>query len=144
MTPSPRIVSFVKGFEKCRLHVYMPTPDDHPTIGWGTTGADVYMGMADWTQQQCDSRFTSDFAKFAGKVGTLALTATQNQFDAMVSLAYNIGVHNFAASTVLREHLRGNYAKAQAAFAMWNKQHGEVLDGLTRRRAAEAEIYGAV
>ena len=46
MIPSPTIIAFIQGFEQCRLDAYMPTPNDKPTIGWGTTGKDVALGMS--------------------------------------------------------------------------------------------------
>ncbi|MGB3068434.1 MAG: lysozyme [Ottowia sp.] len=66
---------------------------------------------------------------------------TQVQFDAMVSLAYNIGLPGFQRSSVLKAHRRGDYPAAARAFALWNMSKGKVLAGLTRRRAAEAALY---
>lgn len=142
MTPSSICADFIKSFEQCRLKAYMPTADDVPTIGWGSTGPDIHLGMT-WTQMQADARFGSDLVRF-GKAVDASLggsPATQPQYDAMTSLAYNIGMANFAKSTVLRKHRAGDHAGAAAAFAMWNKQKGKVLNGLTRRRAAEARMY---
>ena len=68
----------------------------------------------------------------------------QGQFDAMVSLAYNIGVGNFRKSSVLRKFNAGDDAGAVAAFAMWNKAAGKVMPGLTRRRASESLMYQGV
>jgi len=141
MTPSPACIALVKSFEQCRLTAYLPTPNDRPTIGWGTTGTDIRLGMT-WTQSQCDGRFAADLDAFAGGVSA-ALTGetSQNQFDAMVSLAYNIGAGAFKSSTLLRLHNAGDFTAADAQFAVWNKQAGKVLAGLTRRRAAEAAMY---
>lgn len=142
LKPSKRIEEFIKGFEQLRLKAYMPTPNDVPTIGWGSTGADIKMGMV-WTEAQADARFAKDLADFAKAVSDKLGTAptTQDQFDAMVSLAYNIGKGAFAESTLLRLHKEGNYAGAAAQFGRWNKQKGVELKGLTRRRAAEERIY---
>jgi len=120
----------------------MPTPNDVPTIGWGSTGPDIKLGMT-WTQQQADERFASDLAKFGAKVAADLGTAptTQGQFDAMTSLAYNIGEGAFSKSTLLKRHLAHDYDGAAAQFAVWNKQAGKVLNGLVRRRTAEARIY---
>jgi len=147
LTPSPAGVKLMHDFEGCRLQAYAdPGSDDgHPwTIGWGSTGPGIAKGVV-WTQQQADDRFAADLAKFAAKVrGVLGGAKTTGpQFDAMVSLAYNIGVGAFSKSTVLRKHRAGDYPGAQAAFAMWNKNDGAVMAGLTRRRAAEAARYGA-
>lgn len=142
LVPSAKCAAFIKGYEKCRLTAYLPTPNDVPTIGWGSTGTDIKLGMT-WTQAQADARFASDLAAFANGVsGALRGAATtQAQFDAMVSLAYNIGLQAFRESTLLRLHLEGDYAGAAAQFSRWNKQAGVVLNGLTARRAAEAAMY---
>lgn len=141
MTPSSKCADFIKSFEACRLKAYLPTPDDVPTIGWGSTGPDIRLGMT-WTQAQADARFAADLAKFGAKVSELLHGRTsQSQFDAMVSLAYNIGVKAFAGSTVLRKHNAGDYDGAAAAFLMWSKQNGKTLNGLLRRRKAESEMY---
>lgn len=144
MTPSAKIEAFIKGYEKCRLKAYMPAPDDVPTIGWGSTGPDVRMGMV-WTQVQADARFAADLARFAGKVTALLGTSptTQAQFDALVSFAYNVGYGDggLKTSTLLRMHKAGDFAAAALQFARWNKQAGRILSGLTTRRSAEADIY---
>jgi lysozyme len=59
----------------------------------------------------------------------------------MVSLAYNIGSGAFGQSTLLKKHIAGDYAGAAREFAKWNKAAGQVLAGLTKRRAAEAALY---
>lgn len=142
MTPSIRCADFIKGFETCRLTAYMPTPKDRPTIGWGSTGPDIQMGMT-WTQAQADERFARDLARFGADVLAAigGSRTTQDQYDAMVSLAYNIGEANFQASTVLRDHKSGDLSGAAKAFGMWVKQAGQTLNGLVRRRAAEAHMY---
>lgn len=144
MTPSARCASFIKGYEKCRLTAYLPTKDDVPTIGWGSTGPDIKLGMT-WTQAQADARFAADLARFAANVSALVGKAptTQAQFDALVSFAYNVGYGDggLKTSTLLRLHKAGDYAGAAAQFARWNKQKGKVLNGLTTRRAAEAAMY---
>ena len=142
MQVGPRAKALIKSYEQCRLTAYLPTPNDVPTIGWGSTGPDIVMGMT-WTQDQCDSRFATDLAKFAAGVEA-ALDGAQTlprEFGAMVSLAYNIGTGAFASSTLARKHRAGDTAGAAAQFARWNKQAGRVLAGLTRRRAAEAALY---
>jgi lysozyme len=141
MTPSARIAAFIQGYEKCSLTAYMPAPDDRPTIGWGSTGPDIVMGL-EWTQEQADERFAADLAKFgAGVFQHITSVTNQAQYDAMVSLAYYIGLGNFGTSTLLRLHNLSNYAGAAGQFVRWNMQAGRVLGGLTARRNAEASIY---
>jgi lysozyme len=146
LQPSRACIDLIKRFEQCRLHAYLPTPQDVPTIGWGSTGLDIRLGMT-WTQEQADARFLLDVARFADKVEKLlqdGAATTQGEFDALVSLAYNIGTGNLASSTLLRMHKAGDKAGAAAQFARWNKQKGKVLNGLTIRRAAEASLYRGV
>lgn len=142
MTPSPKIIAFIKGFEKCKLTAYMPTPNDRPTLGWGSTGPDIKLGMF-WTQEQADERFAADLTKFAKGVQTAVGTThtTQGQFDALVSFAYNCGIAALNGSTLLRLHKAGQPEDAAEQFKRWDKQAGVVLRGLTKRRLAEADIY---
>ncbi|EJL23691.1 lysozyme [Novosphingobium sp. AP12] len=113
------------------------------TIGWGSTGADIRKGTI-WTREKAQARFTAHVGEFAAQVSKLLATTptTQNQFDAMVSLAYNVGATNFAASTLLRKHRARDYAGAAGEFSRWNKAAGRVMAGLTKRRADEAKLYG--
>ena len=151
MQPSQACTKLIQEFEGCAkkrpdgsFEAY-PDPGsggDPWTIGWGSTGPDIKKGVV-WTQKQCDDRFTSHLGEFAGKVSKILgnTPTTQNQFDAMVSFAYNVGVANLSASTLLKKHKAGDYKGAAAEFARWNKAAGKVMAGLTRRRAAEAKLY---
>ncbi len=152
MAPDQACFALIQEFEGCAKKqadgTYAAYPDpgsggDPWTIGWGSTGPDIKPGVV-WTQQQCDDRLASSVTQFAAGVSNAigAATTTQNQFDAMVSFAYNVGVANLASSTLLKLHKAGDFAGAQAQFARWNKASGQVLPGLTRRRAAEAALYG--
>lgn len=141
MTPTIHIAEFIKSFEGCRLKAYLPTPNDVPTIGYGSTGPDIKMGMS-WTLAQADDRFSQDLAKFSkGVSDAMGPATTQAQFDACCSLAYNIGLSAFHNSTLLKKHLAHDYTGAAAQFALWNKQAGKVLNGLVKRRTAEARVY---
>jgi GH24 family phage-related lysozyme (muramidase) len=151
MDPSSNCIKLVQSFEGCEKKRGNGTFDAYPdpgsggdpwTIGWGTTGSDVKRGV-NWTQQQCDDRFTRDLNKFARSVAQVIGSAatTQPQFDAMVSFAYNVGIGNLTKSTLLKLHKAGNYAGAANEFPKWNKAAGKVMAGLTRRRTAEAALY---
>lgn len=147
MVPSKNIEEFIRGYEKCVLHAFLPTPNDVWTIAWGHTEG-VKKGDQ-WTQAKADEVFAADLAGFSARVSALIGTAptTQNQFDALVSFAYNEGPEALHTSTLLRKHRSKDYAGAADEFKNWNKQRNkktgnlEVLDGLTKRRAAEAAIY---
>ena len=69
---------------------------------------------------------------------------TQNQYDALVSLIFNIGCGNFKASTLLSLINSGNMDGAAGQFKRWNKANGKVMAGLTRRRQAEADLFTEV
>ena len=151
MQPSQKCTKLIQQFEGCAKKQpngsFAAYPDpgtggDPWTIGWGSTGPDIKKGVV-WTQQQCDDRFKEHLAEFAASVSKVLGNAptTQDQFDAMVCFAYNVGVGNLAASTLLKKHKAGDCKGAAAEFARWNKAAGKVLPGLTRRRAAEAALY---
>lgn len=152
LTLGPSGLALIKNFEGCARQRPDGTVAAYPdpatggapwTIGWGSTGPDITKTTV-WTQGQCDERLLRDANAFAARVAKLIGTAptTQNQFDAMVTLAYNIGVQNLSSSTLLTRHKVGDFADARAQFARWNKANGKVMAGLTRRRAAEAALYG--
>lgn len=137
-------LTLIKQFEGCELAAY-PDPGtngDPWTIGWGATGPGIAKGVR-WTQAQADARLAEDVARFMAAVVKAAPVATDNQRGAMTSLAYNIGIKAFRDSTLLKLHNAGNYAVAADQFKRWNKAGGRILAGLTRRRAAEAEVYRA-
>jgi GH24 family phage-related lysozyme (muramidase) len=143
---SQRGINLIHSFEGCKLEAY-PDPGSHDgnpwTIGWGSTGPDIKKGTV-WTQQQCDERFAAELNEVYGKGVEKILgdtPTTQHQFDALVSLAYNIGLGALRGSTVMRKHKAGDYQNAARAFVMWNKNDGKVMRGLTRRRLAEADLY---
>lgn len=142
MQPSPSILNEIKAHEALRLKAYMPTPNDVPTIGYGSTGPDIKLGMT-WTLEQAERRFAAHCSTLANQMSAVlvGVPTTQKQFDAMFSLAYNIGFSAWARSTVLREHKAKNYVKAQNAFLMWVKQKGKTLRGLVTRRKREADVY---
>jgi lysozyme len=125
--------------EGCRLTAYRDVVGV-PTIGWGETRG-VKMGDT-WTQEQADRRFCDALIEFADGVrNLLTREPSANELGAMVSLAYNIGLGGFERSTVRRMHNAGDFQAAARAFALWNKAGGQVLPGLTARRAREAALY---
>lgn len=152
MSPAGRLR--LRNSEQCKLKAY-PDPgskDGKPwTIGWGSTGPDIVPGLV-WTQAQCDARFDKQLAQFEDGVNRLlgSSSTTQYQFDALVSLAYNIGLDEDADtiaeglgdSSLLRKHKAGDFAGAKAAFAAWRFNDGREMRGLVKRRKEEAHVYG--
>ena len=151
MTPSAACAALIEraeGFARMRpdgmVEAYPdPASGGAPwTIGCGLTGLGIVEGTV-WTREQCDELFRQRLAGFGRQVAGILGNAptTQNQFDAMVNLAWNVGAGSFAASTLLKMHEAGDDAGAAAQFARWTRARGRVLPGLVARRAAEAALY---
>lgn len=113
---------------------------DIPTIGWGCTEG-VTMGMV-WTRAEAEAALLREISKHEKAVIRLVtVDLNQNQFDALVSLSYNIGSGALGKSTLLRKLNAGDYAGAQAQFLVWNKFNGATSRGLSNRRASEAALF---
>ena len=110
------------------------------TIGWGATGPGIGQNTV-WTQAQCDARLKQDVARHAREVAAALGNAptSQAQFDALVSFHYNTGA--IARATLTKYHRSGDFTRAAAEFARWNRGGGRVLKGLVRRRREEARLY---
>lgn len=140
-------INLIKEFEGLRLTAYRDSVGVW-TIGYGNTfyedGSTVKQGDK-ITQERAGSLFRSILDKFADQVCN-SLTnpdrVSDAQFSSMVSLAYNIGVGAFKGSTLLRK-VNANPCDPTIPdeFIRWNKAGGKVLNGLTRRRKAEADLY---
>ena len=125
-------------------------PAGVPTIGFGTTkGVTVLdVGYRIITMAEAMRLAALDLVGFEDAVNRLCkINPEQSQFDAMVSLTYNIGIGAFTNSSVLRAHNRGDFMAAGRAFALFDKHRKSkggplvVSKGLTRRRAEESAIY---
>jgi lysozyme len=139
-----RGVDIIKAFEGLKLQAYF-CPAGVPTIGYGhtrtVTKADVTAGKR-ITPSEAEELLKQDLRTFEAAVwAATGGDLNQAQFDALVSLAFNIGVAGLKKSTVLKAHIRGDFESASRAFGLWNKSKGKTLPGLTRRRAAEAALY---
>lgn len=142
MKLSQRGIDLIKQFEGYSSKSYPdPATGGAPwTIGYGTTKG-VKPGMV-ITAEQAEKMLRDDVAKFESGVSSLITSpTTQGQFDAMVSLAYNIGLGNFGKSTLLKKHNARCYTCAADQFRVWNRANGKVMNGLTKRRATEREVY---
>lgn len=118
-----------------------------PTIGYGNcyypNGKKVTMKDKAITKPEAFEMFKIIADKFALKVNELIkLNVNQNQFNALVSLSYNIGVNAFAKSTLLKKvNSNPNDLTIKNEFLKWNKAGGKVINGLTNRREQESKIY---
>ena len=139
MHASKDCIALIREFEGFRGTAYLD-PVGIPTIGYGFTKG-VTLGDT-ITREAADKRLAHELASYERGVDEATKgKATQAQFDALVSFAYNVGVAGMKRSSVIKAHNRGDYQAAARAFALWNKAGGRVLPGLTRRRAAEAALY---
>ncbi len=137
--------NLIKQLEGLRLEAY---PDGAGySIGYGHHGGGVKLGDR-ITLDDAEALFAADLQRFESAVATGTAGAgidgtSQGQFDALVSLAYNIGVGAFNQSTLLQRHNERNYAAAAAEFDKWRKSGGVVHPGLVARRNTEEAIYRA-
>jgi lysozyme len=122
--------------EGYREAAYRPVPGDVPTIGFGTT-AGVQMGDR-IEPVQALVRKLADVQQFEGALKQcVRVPLHQHEYDAFLSLAYNIGSGGFCGSTLVRRLNAGDYAGACAEILRWDRFRGEPLRGLTLRRQAE-------
>lgn len=138
-------LNLIKQFEGLRLKPYLDAVGV-PTIGYGNTfyenGQKVSINDAPITEQRATELLRLVVAKFEkGVSGCLKVEVTQNQFDALVSFAYNVGLGNLQKSTLLRLINQGNFKAAAEQFTRWNRAGGRILNGLTRRREAEKALF---
>lgn len=142
MRTSSKGLKLIGSFEGLRLRAYPdPGTGGQPwTIGYGHTKG-VKRGQK-ITAAKALSYLRSDVLSAERSVDAhVRVPVNQNRFDAMVSLAFNIGNSAFAHSTVVRRLNSHDYDGAGAAFMMWVRAGGRVMQGLVNRRAAERKLY---
>lgn len=125
--------------EGYRDRAYIPVPGDVPTIGFGTTG-NVQMG--DTTNPvKALQRSLQDVSKFEAALRRCVTAPLhQHEYDAYLSLSYNIGSGAFCQSTLVRKLNALDYAGACGEIMRWDKFKGRALPGLTARRQAEYKL----
>ncbi len=135
-------MELLKSFESCKLKAYK-CPAGIWTIGWGHTGKDVREGL-EISQIQADALLQKDLNHFIGAVSALLKhNINDNRFSALVCFAYNVGVAALAKSLLLVAINKNEYESAAKQFMRWNHADGKIVDGLTRRRQAERELFEA-
>jgi lysozyme len=143
----------IQGFEGLMLTAYRDPPNPDPAQQLWSIGYGHQLGKGpQWqgqtiTRAEAERLFDQDVTSREAAVSWMAPTDVAHRFDAMVSLAYNIGVggeappKGFAGSTVRRLHNAGDFAGAADAFRMWNKSGGAVNPVLVTRRDKERTVY---
>ena len=133
-------IDLIKHFEGCETEAYL-CPAGVPTIGYGHIKG-VQMGDV-ITEAQAHEMLVEELEEYESYINDfVTVSLNQNQFDAMVSWVYNLGSGNLRASTLLKVLNSGNYSDVPEQIMRWNKAGGKVLEGLTRRRQAEANLFG--
>lgn len=137
------VENLIKKFEGFSAKAY-PDPgskDGYPwTIGYGHTRG-VKRGDI-ITQQQATEYLAKDIIAYEDEVKSqVKIALNQNQFDALVSFVYNIGPGQFETSTMLKLLNVGDISGAAQQFPRWNKNDGQIIKGLVRRRQAEMEWF---
>lgn len=150
---SARGLRFIQSFETLKLKAYHIPGEQHWTIGWGHNGPDVHPGMT-ITRPQADRILREDLARFEAAVIRLVprrWRRVQRRFDALVSIAFNLGegvltaappLTSLGAALKARLVTRSNARTIAAAMRLYvHGSGGEVLEGLVRRRRAEARLF---
>ncbi|MEQ1967253.1 lysozyme [Xenorhabdus nematophila] len=135
-------LSFIKQFEGLKLKAYPdPATGGIPwTIGYGHT-KDVKSGQV-ITEQQAEAFLHDDLKSIYITIeSAIKVPLTQGQFDALCSFTFNCGTGNFVRSTLLKKLNVGDYQGAADEFLRWNKAAGKVMNGLTKRRASERQMF---
>jgi lysozyme len=145
MQISDRAKDRLKSLEGLRLNTYKDTAGVL-TIGYGHTGPDVKADSV-WTREFADAVFNTEVARFAAAVDKMVsgVKLNQNQFDALVIFAYNIGLAGFGGSGTLASIRAGDFVSATRWWAKWNhiRVNGQLVvdHGLDTRRRSEIELF---
>ena len=147
MKISNKGLELIKEFEGFSSTAYLCSAKK-ATIGYGNTfwedGTPIKLGEQ-ISKERAETLLKHVVDNFSVAVEVdIKIEVTQNQFDAMVSLAYNIGLGAFKNSTLLRQLNRGNFVGASQEFLRWDKSNGKPLLGLTRRREREKLLFDSL
>tara|TARA_R100001163_G_scaffold24433_1_gene20282 strand:+ start:23 stop:523 length:501 start_codon:yes stop_codon:yes gene_type:complete len=132
-------LSLIKKFEGCELEAYKCAAGVW-TIGYGSTKG-VEEGNT-ITQEEADKLLLDEMEEYEGYINDMVkVDLKQNEFDALVSWVYNLGSSNLSSSTLLQKLNTKEWDDVPNQIKRWNKAGGKVLQGLIRRREAEALLF---
>ena len=139
MNISQEGLSLIKKFEGCELEAYKCAAGVW-TIGFGSIKG-VKQGDT-ITQEEADNLLLHEMDEYEGYINdAVNVDLNQNQFDALVSWVFNLGPSNLSSSTLLTRINNKDWDDVPAQIKRWNKAGGKVLQGLIRRREAEALLF---
>ena len=139
MKISQQGIDLIKSFEGLRLKAYYDSVGVC-TIGYGHTAtAKPNMTI---TKEKAEELLKTDLKRFEEGVSRLVgLKIHQLMFDSLVSFSFNLGLGNLQKSTLLKKVNLGKFEEVPQEFLKWNRAGGKVLNGLTRRREAEKNLF---
>lgn len=145
MIASKRCIDLIKKFEGFRAEPYL-CPAGVPTIGIGSThyknGLAVTLQDAPITEIQAEALLLDTLKTYElGVKKIVKVELNQNEFDALVDFCYNIGIHNFKTSTLLKDINLGNFTLASHQFVLWTHINGQISMGLLKRRLSEKLLF---
>lgn len=134
-----QLFEFIKKFEGCYTKAYR-CPAGILTIGIGCTNS-KWTSKGTITLEECKQAFNEDIKRFEKGIDDLGLNLKSYERDALISFAFNCGIGALQTSTLLKDIKANRRANITSDFLMWNKANGKVLQGLTNRRMAEANLF---
>lgn len=145
MLISDKGLTIIKYFEGFRAEPYL-CPAGVATIGYGSTrlanNEPVTLSHPPISREQGEELLLLELKHIYGYLAKyVKVVLNQNQFDALCSFVYNLGVGNFISSTLRQKLNRGNYIGAANEFWKWRRANGKILQGLVRRRKMEEELF---
>ena len=140
MKISRKGIKLIQDFEGLALKAYKD-PIGIWTWGYGSTGPHVTPNKVG-TKEEAEQLLKKDLERFEKGVSDLVkVPLNQNQFDSLVSFSFNLGLSSLKSSTLLKKLNASDYIGASKEFERWNRAGGKVLNGLTRRRLAERDLF---
>lgn len=135
------VEDLAKGFEGCELVAYLDTLANPPiwTIGYGHTGKDVYQGLV-WTQAQADDALDHDVIAAQAVLEVYSPGLSNGLLDAITDFVFNIGIGHYRTSTLCQMVNARNLPGVKSELLKWDHSNGVVVQGLLRRRQAEAAL----
>lgn len=145
MNISDNGINLIKQFEGLRLTAYKAHfSEKWYTIGYGHFGPDVQKGDT-CNELYAENLLKNDLKIFEKRINKGLeedhITVNQNEYDALISFAYNVGSENLLSSTLWRKLKQGDYEGAANQFLRWNKCGGQILPGLVNRRDKERALF---
>ncbi len=132
-------IKLIKNFEGCGLEAYQDS------VGIWTIGYGTIKGVKEGdqiNQDEAEHLLQEEMPEYEGYINEMVnVPLEQNQFDALCSWVFNLGPNNLKSSTLLKVLNESKYDEVPEQIVRWNKAGGQVLEGLVRRRQAEADMF---